>query len=141
MSRVATQTPLVVFSFESLLCSDDRRSIARLAGQVWRDNLASGLTGEMRLAGRRVQQVVEGPCDVILPLVARILADARHGGIRITALEATSARRYHGWIFHGLTAATDVAASVVSAEGDSRVVGFRRPAAVAAAAGGARRLA
>ncbi len=141
MSRVATQTPLVAFAFDSLLSSDDRRMIERLAGQVWRDNVARGVTGEMRLEGWRVQQVVEGPADVILPLVARILADDRHGGIRITALEAISARRYGGWSVHGLPTATDAAAAVAWSDVDGRVVAFRRPAAAPAAVKEARRLA
>jgi hypothetical protein len=141
MSRVSRQTPLVVFAFESLLRSDHRRAIDRLAGQVWRDNVASGLTGEMRLAGRHVQQVVEGPADIILPLVARILGDGRHEGIRITALEAVAARSYEGWSVHGLPAAPAVDTTTAQADADGRVVPFRQPAAAPAAPGGTRRIA
>jgi hypothetical protein len=141
MSRVARQTPLVVFAFESLLCIDHGRAIDRLAGQVWRDNVASGLTGEMRLEGRHVRQVVEGPADIILPLVARILGDGRHEGIRITALEAIAARRFVGWSVHGLPALPAADAAMAQLDADGRVVPFRQPAARPAASRGARRIA
>ena len=46
-------------------------------------------------------QVVEGRCADVLRLAARILADPRHGAIRILAFRALPARRYAAWTVSG----------------------------------------
>ncbi len=76
----------------------------RLARQIWSFNNRTGLTGELRLQGGSFVQVVEGPCDIVQPLAARILADPRHGSIRIGAFRELAARRYLTWTSHGFEA-------------------------------------
>jgi hypothetical protein len=95
---------VIEFAFESRLVEADAAAVVRLARHVWRSNTARGLSGEMRLSGRSVQQVLEGDIDIVLPLVARILSDDRHGDIRVMALGMIPARRHGGWQVHGLPA-------------------------------------
>lgn len=141
MPRIGRQVPLVTFAFESHLCAMDRQSIERLVRQVWRDNVARGLTGEMCLDGTCVKQVVEGHVDVVLPLVARVLSDRRHSGIRITALEALAVRRFACWAVQGLPEApiTPIEAISLSPAQDARIVPFPRINVAPAASGCARR--
>jgi hypothetical protein len=143
MPRIGKQAPLVTFAFESHLCAMDRQSIDRLVRQVWRDNVAHGITGEMCLDGTCVRQVVEGRVDTVLPLVARILSDRRHSGIRIMALEALANRRFACWSVQGLpeTPITSIEEISLSAAQDARVVPFPRFNVAPAASGCARRLA
>ena len=99
---------LLEFRFESTLCGLDADALLRLARQSWRHNLAAGISGEMRVNGTDVSQVVEGRMEVVLPLAAGILADARHTGLRVQAFSELAARRHSGWRVHGLPAETQV---------------------------------
>lgn len=95
---------LVEFRFESVLCDIDTGALARMVRQSWRTNLRSGVTGEMRIDGSRVEQVIEGEIDVILPMAARILSDRRHTAIETVALGPIEARRFSDWRVHGMPA-------------------------------------
>src|SRR5690606_22285630 len=68
-------------------------------GQFNRDN---GLTGEMRVDGTAVNQVIEGCRFVVMPLMAHILTDRRHGAISINSFRTIEARRFIGWTTAGL---------------------------------------
>lgn len=93
---------LVVFSFVSKVRPDlPTSTLLRLARQSWRYNLKMGLTGELSLRGEVFAEEIEGPCDIIQPLAARILADDRHGSIRIQAFRRLAARRHAGWTTTG----------------------------------------
>ena len=93
---------LVEFAFESEDAEDVTPAVAaRLARQTWSSNVRLGLTGELRLEDGRFTQVVEGRCVDVLRLVARILADSRHGAIRVTAFRALAARRHTAWTVSG----------------------------------------
>ncbi len=94
--------PLVEFSALSQLTVDDPALRMRLVGQCWRDNLQAGVTGVLRLREDRLEQVIEGPGDVILRLATGILTDRRHGWIMIRAFGPIAARRYPDWSFEGL---------------------------------------
>jgi len=63
--------------------------------------MRAGLTGELRLQDGCFFQVVEGRCEEILRLAARILTDSRHRAIRVLALRALPARRYTAWTVSG----------------------------------------
>ena len=93
---------LVEFSFESTAAGDvPPAAFLRLARQTSLENSCAGLTGELRFDGVRLVQTVEGPCDVVLPLAARILADRRHGAIRVLAFGTVACRRFQVWSVSG----------------------------------------
>ena len=48
----------------------------RLARQSWSFNSKMGLTGTLRLVDGEFSEVIEGPCEVVQPLAARILGAA-----------------------------------------------------------------
>lgn len=96
---------LVEFAFVSRVAADlCEAGVLRLARQTWRHNTEAGLTGTMRLEDGEISQVVEGSVEVVLPLASRILADSRHGSIRVLAFGPIAARRYEGWRVDGLAA-------------------------------------
>ncbi len=97
-------TILIEFRFQSVLCDMEAPALAQMARQSWRNNLRSGVTGEMRIEGSRIVQVIEGTINVVLPLVARILADRRHTAIKTIALDPLDARRFDDWRVHGIPA-------------------------------------
>jgi hypothetical protein len=89
---------LVEFSFESVAAAELPPAVfLRLARQASAFNMRTGLTGRLRLQGGRFVQTVEGRCDLVLSLAARILADPRHEAIRTTAFRAIAARRFADW--------------------------------------------
>lgn len=93
---------LVEFSFVSRVSPDlPPTTLLRLARQSWSFNLRSGLTGTLRLVGDSFFEEIEGPCDVVQPLAARILGDSRHEAIRISAFRHLDARRHRGWSIAG----------------------------------------
>jgi hypothetical protein len=93
---------LIEFAFESQVADDLRpASFARLARQSWSFNVRAGLTGELSLQDGRFVQVVEGRCATVLALAARILADPRHGAIRILAFRSLPGRRFAAWTVNG----------------------------------------
>lgn len=93
---------LVEFAFVSQVVDGLPAAVlARVARQSWSFNTRMNLTGEMRLHGSRLVQVVEGRCSIVQPLAARILADPRHGSIRITAFRPINSRRHAAWTMIG----------------------------------------
>jgi hypothetical protein len=102
MRGVAVSGDLIEFAFESEPAEElTPEVLTRLARQSWSNNVRAGLTGELRLEDGRFVQVVEGRCAEILRLAARIIADSRHGAIRILAFRALSARRHTAWTVKG----------------------------------------
>jgi hypothetical protein len=96
---------LVEFCFASRATDNlPASALLRIARQAWQFNSRFGLTGELRLESRRFLQVVEGPCDVILPLASRILTDQRHGGIEVLAFRSIAMRRFAAWTALGFGA-------------------------------------
>lgn len=92
---------LIEFSSQSQLSVEDPALRMRLVGQSWRDNLQAGVTGVLRLRERRLEQIIEGPGDVVLRLATGILTDRRHGWIMIRAFGPIAVRRYADWSFEG----------------------------------------
>lgn len=124
MHRFRMPSPLVEFAYVSApAIGIPSVSILRLAGQAWSYNRRAGITGWLRFEDGRFRQVLEGPSDVVLPLSSRILADARHGDIEISAFGPIAERRYFDWSligFEGLAAnapGADVGLRVVAAGG------------------------
>jgi hypothetical protein len=93
---------LVEFSFESSAAAGLPAAVfLRLARQSSLHNIRIGLTGRLVFDGARFVAAIEGPCEAVLPLAARILADPRHFAIRTTAFQTLVARRYADWSVGG----------------------------------------
>jgi Sensors of blue-light using FAD len=102
MYRPCLNDPLVEFAFVSRVSPAlPPAAVLRIACQSWSFNTRMHLTGELRFAGGRFEQVVEGRCSVVLPLAARILADPRHTAISITAFRPLAGRRFAHWTLAG----------------------------------------
>lgn len=102
MRKLGDTGELVEFSFESKAAPGLPAAVfLRLARQASLRNARSGLTGELRFDGARFVQTLEGPCDVVLPLAARILADPRHRAVRVLGLGASPCRRFQDWSVSG----------------------------------------
>lgn len=103
-----SDSALVEFSFVSRLADGlPMAALLRLERQSVQFNHRNGLTGEMRVEGNVVHQVVEGCWSVVMPLVAHILTDRRHEAISIGTFEAIAARRFDGWTVTGIGAPCD----------------------------------
>ena len=89
-------------------------ALLRLARRAAAFNACMGLTGRLRLDGRRFVQTVEGPADVVLPLAGAILADPRHGAIWVTRFDAIAVRRFDDWRDEGFAGLAGTAAGVKS---------------------------
>jgi hypothetical protein len=112
MRGADVSSDLAEFAFESEPAEElAPELLARLVRQCWSSNLRAGLTGELRLEAGRFVQVVEGRCADVLRLAGRILADPRHGAIRVIALRALPARRHAAWSVKGF----DLAAAAATA--------------------------
>lgn len=140
MPDVRGSGDLVEFSFISKVQPGlPTSALLRIARQSWSFNLRMGLTGELRLIGDTFAEELEGPCDVVQPLAARILGDDRHGSIRISAFRRLSARRHAGWSTSGFGLALPVSEVVTrGGEGGLRgipVLGRAQPARLAAPGG------
>lgn len=95
---------LVEFRFVSRLVPGLPEAVLlRLEREAMQFNRLNGLTGEMRLAGRTVRQVIEGSWPVVMPLAARILTDQRHAAISISAFRPIRARRFLDWTAAGFS--------------------------------------
>jgi hypothetical protein len=93
---------LVEFCFESTATAGLPSAVfLRLARHSSLYNIGTGLTGRLAFDSRRFTATIEGPCDAVLPLAARILADPRHGHIRTTAFQTLAARRHLAWSVEG----------------------------------------
>jgi hypothetical protein len=102
MRRAGLNRDLVEFSFQSRAVDDlAPAGASRLARQTWSSNLRAGLTGELRLEDGCFFHVVEGPCEKVLKLAARILTDPRHTAIRVLAFRALPARLHATWTVAG----------------------------------------
>jgi hypothetical protein len=93
---------IVEFAFVSEVADAlDETELARFVRHIWRDNLAQGITGVLRLRGRRLEVAIEGPGSLVLARGARLMADARHGAIAVRAFGPIAARRACGWRVEG----------------------------------------
>jgi hypothetical protein len=111
MGKLGATEELIEFSYESTAAPDLPPAVfLRLARQASLRNGRSGLTGELRFDGTRFVQTLEGPCDVVLPLAASILADSRHRDVRVLAFGAAAVRRYQDWSASGFDLAGTEAA-------------------------------
>lgn len=118
---------LIEFAFESRVArSVPLAALLRIADGSRRCNSQCGLTGELHLRGESFRYVVEGSCQVVLPLAARILADERHRSIRIIALGAIERRRFDGWNTLGFDLPDDRDERAAT---DVRFLAARRPLA------------
>lgn len=140
MPDVRGSVDLVEFSFVSKIQPGlPTSALLRIARQSWSFNLRMGLTGELRLIGDTFAEEIEGPCDVVQPLAARILGDDRHGSIRISAFRRLSGRRHAGWSTSGFGLALPVSEVATGEAGGLRgvpVLGRPQPPRRAAAPGG-----
>lgn len=108
-ANVFGSSELVEFSFVSRVPPGLGTSgLLRLARQSWSFNIRRGLTGTLRLTDRRFAVVIEGPCEVVQPLAARILRDDRHGSIRILAFHRIAGRRHAHWSTEGFPFVDDL---------------------------------
>lgn len=96
-----SDSQLAEFSSLSQFTVEDPALRMRLVGQSWRNNLEAGVTGVLRLRESCLEQLIEGPSDVIVRLATGILTDRRHGWITIRAFGPIAARKYLGWSFEG----------------------------------------
>lgn len=113
MGEVSNARGLLVFSFESDASAVPAAALLRLARRAQVYNACMGLTGRLRLDGERFVQTVEGPAEIVLPLAGSILADPRHGAIRVTAFGAIPARRYDDWKDEGFATISGVMAGAI----------------------------
>ena len=94
---------LVELSFVSRLADGlPVAAMLRIERQVQQFNRQHGITGQMRVSGRTIRQVIEGSCSVVMPLAARILTDHRHEAISVLAFRPIEARRFRDWSATGL---------------------------------------
>lgn len=105
MANSACIGPFVEFAFSSTAAADlPEAALLRLAQQAASFNARRGITGTLCFADGRFTQVIEGASDAMLPLIARILTDRRHGQIAVTSLRPIAARRFGDWTCAGLAA-------------------------------------
>lgn len=89
---------LLEFSVTAHLAGDDRpETVARLIRQSWSEHVRSGVTGVLKVAGARIEQTLEGPSQIVLPLATQILTDRRYGWLRIDAFGPIAERRHADW--------------------------------------------
>lgn len=133
MRDADTDGDLVEFAFESQVAAEvGSGQLMALARRAWSFNTRMGLTGEMRFEGGGILQVVEGPCAVVQPLAGRILADKRHGAIRLIALRRLAARRHAGWSMAGFEVEAACPLPARRAANLHFIPRSRRPPAIAA---------
>lgn len=102
MGDLTVVRDLLEFSFESTVAPDMPAAVLqRLVRRSAAFNARTGLTGCLRLDHGRFVHSLEGRASVLLPLAGRILADRRHGSIRVTAFGAIAARRFADWRAEG----------------------------------------
>jgi hypothetical protein len=93
---------LVEFSFSAQLAGQSCPvAVARLIRQSWSEHIRSGVSGVLRVVGARIDQTLEGPSPVVLPLATQVLTDRRYGWIRIHAFGPLAARRHADWSVEG----------------------------------------
>lgn len=102
MSSALPKAPLVEFSYASKVSEDlPEAALLRLAQQAWSRNMRLGVTGSLAFEDGTFRQVIEGPSDVVLPLVSRILTDPRHEAISILGFRPIKTRRFESWSAEG----------------------------------------
>jgi hypothetical protein len=105
MEGQGSAAALVEFSFTSRATENlPPAARLRIARQAWLYNSRWGLTGELRFERGCFRQVIEGACEVVLPLASRILTDPRHGDIAVGAFRSIAVRRFAGWTAFGFEA-------------------------------------
>lgn len=91
-------TASVIFAYRSVLSDGLPAAVVhRICREAQAFNIRNGLTGLLEIDGRDIQQAIEGPWSVVMPLAARILTDPRHGAIEITAFEPIAAHAHSEW--------------------------------------------
>lgn len=75
-----------------------------VASAIWaietrarRFNTQAGITGALYYSGPHFAQVLEGPREAVLLLIAAIAADTRHTDVTIVQEEMVPARAFGGW--------------------------------------------
>lgn len=75
-----------------------------VASAIWdiktrsrRFNTQAGITGALYYSGSHFAQVLEGPREAVLPLIAAIVADTRHTDVTIVQEEMVSVRTFADW--------------------------------------------
>lgn len=75
-----------------------------VASAIWdiktrsrRFNAQAGITGALYYSGPHFAQVLEGPREAVLPLIAAIVADTRHTEVTIVQEEMVPARTFADW--------------------------------------------
>ena len=125
MTHTASNEPLVGFSCVSIPADgSDAAEMLQLARKSWSFNLRNRITGALTYSDGQLHLTVEGHCDVVLPLVARVLADPRHGKISITAFEGLAARSFADWRCTGFSEAPQ-AVPLEDGPGEERVAHLR----------------
>ncbi|MFQ8431276.1 BLUF domain-containing protein [Amaricoccus sp. W119] len=101
--RVDGGASLVDFSFVSRVQPDlPEAALRRIARAANDRNRRLGLTGMLAFADGVFQQVIQGPCETVMLVACRILADARHEGIEVTRFEPIEHRTHLDWRVFGL---------------------------------------
>jgi len=100
---------LVEFSCASKPSGDlPRAALLRMAQQAWSRNARFGVTGSLSFRDGVFDMVIEGPSDVLLPLVSRILTDPRHEAISILGFRPIATRRFDQWNATGFDMTGDI---------------------------------
>ncbi len=109
MVSALPKVPLVEFTYVSRASEDlPDAALLRLAQQAWSHNTRLGVTGSLTYEDGTFHQIIEGPSDVLLPLVSRILTDARHEAISIHGFRPISTRRFETWSAIGFEMNSDI---------------------------------
>ncbi|MFQ5623167.1 MAG: BLUF domain-containing protein [Paracoccaceae bacterium] len=81
--------------------------IGQIVRQAWSNNLAHEISGLLIFSDGRFQEVIEGPHEHVLRLVARIVADGRHNNIEVKRFERIAERTFDGWKIVGFSSSID----------------------------------
>jgi hypothetical protein len=109
MVSAPPKTPLIEFTYASKASEElPDAALLRLAQQAWSHNTRLGVTGSLPYEDGTFHQIIEGPSDVLLPLVSRILTDARHEAISILGFRPISTRRFETWRAIGFDMDSDI---------------------------------
>ena len=85
------------------------KDLLAIVQRSWQYNLVNKVNGLLELRSGRFQQMIEAPRLVMVSLIPRILSDARHTSIDITAIEDVGARSFDNWSVQGFEACGFVA--------------------------------
>ena len=85
------------------LIGDDQPGLDALMVQARHNNALDGISGLLWTDGDRFAQVVEGDDDAIAELLAKLIVDPRHTGVRILQDVQVADREFGGWSMAGPT--------------------------------------